>query len=99
MLDISPPVIKTVPLVRRVAEWRKRTLFKDPVGVKTPVAGSYNSAPEEGLPFETPPATRTLPLLRSVAVKRARVAVMLPVGGKNPTTGPTISAPAVTTSA
>src|SRR5262249_39800886 len=78
VLELSPPVRRTVPLVSRVALWRKRMLFRSEMRVNVPVEGSYNSEDAVGMALETPPATRTFPLLSRVAVKRSRERFILP---------------------
>jgi lysophospholipase L1-like esterase len=55
-------------------------MFIEPVVVKVPEAGSYNSALARTLPdWSLPPATRTLPFNSNVAVKYTRPTRMLPV--------------------
>ena len=52
-----------------------RASVMEPVAVKAPVAGSYNSADASAAPL-APPAISTLPLVSKVAVWPERGAVM-----------------------
>ena len=63
----------------------------DPVGLKVPVAGSYNSAEAR---VELPPAMRTFPVGRRVAVWVCLAVPMDPVGVKVPVAGSYSSAEA-----
>src|SRR5512142_570665 len=76
-----PPATSTLPLVRRVAECRKRSSPVLPVSVHLPVAGSYSSALDDGLPptCSSPPTTSTFPSASSVAVCCQRALFSLPV--------------------
>ena len=93
VLDVCPPATRTFPVDRRTAGWSRRPVPIDPVEVKVPAAGSYNSAearapvqhpPEANAP---PPAIRTLPLGRRVAVGSWRPAAIDPVKVKVPVAG------------
>jgi hypothetical protein len=75
-----PPVIKTLPLGRRVAVCDDLPMVIAPVAAKVPVAGSYNSALERGeSELALPPAIKTLPFVSKVAVCPLRSVIILPV--------------------
>src|SRR5579872_7315427 len=58
-----------------------------PVGLKSPVAGSYNSAVARPVkPFD-PPAMRTFPLFNNVAVFPPRGVLIAPVAANVPVAG------------
>src|SRR5205807_2568816 len=63
----SAPATCTMPLGNNVAVFADRPLFRLPVTVQVPVAGSYSSALGRA-PLLSPPATSTLPLGNCVAV-------------------------------
>jgi hypothetical protein len=73
--------MRTLPSVSIVAVWRSRAAVIEPVGLKTPVLGSYNSAAAraEDPPVVSPPAMRTRPSKSSVAECLARAADIEPV--------------------
>jgi hypothetical protein len=67
-----------------VAVCSARAVFRLPVSVKSPVAGSYNSPLAELKPVESyPPAISTIPLGSSVAVAETR-SVQASGGGEGP---------------
>jgi hypothetical protein len=60
----------------------------DPVAVKSPVAGSYNSAVEKAVPeLSVPPVISTFPVDKRVALSALRAVPIDPVGEKVPEVG------------
>ena len=83
-----PPVTRTRPSASRVATWRSRAAFIEPVGLNVPVFGSYSSAEASGCRnLSSPPVIRTRPSRSRVAVCTSRAVVIEPVGPKVPVVG------------
>src|ERR1035437_4193233 len=79
--------MRTRPSESNVAVWPKRAVAIDPVALKAPVLGSYNSA-EASAPLSSfPPAIRTRPSESSVAVWESRAVAIDPVELKAPEVG------------
>ena len=67
-MEPKPPTTRTLPVGNSVAVWVWRAVWRSPVPVHVPVAGSYTSALLRVPVLLMPPTTKTLPFASSVAV-------------------------------